>query len=100
MKIKIQALWIYYKTICPFTLLVSVSLCFTYAQYSKGDELFLFSKLITLLLTGVMLKVYHRVEQFPFYENLGIKPLALITQTLLFDFFVFILLLILINQVF
>lgn len=87
---KLQALWIYYKNICPFTLLVSFGLFYTYHQFHDGKALFIFSKLITLVLTAIMLKFYHRVDELPFYENLGIKQNRLILLILGFDFVIFI----------
>lgn len=90
MRIKLQALWIYYKSICPFTLLVSVGLFYTYHQFQDGKALFISSKFLTLILTAIMLKFYHRVDEFPFYENLGIKQNRLILLILGFDFAIFI----------
>lgn len=90
-RVKLQALWIYYKSICPFTLLVSFGLFYTYHQFHDGKALFVSSKLLTLLLTAIMLKFYHRVAEFPFYENLGIKQNRLILLILGFDFLIFIL---------
>ncbi|MFD2521019.1 hypothetical protein ACFSR2_09005 [Emticicia soli] len=92
-RIKTQALWIYYKSICPFTLLVSFGLFYTYHQFHDGKSLFIFSKLLTLILTAIMLKFYHRVDEFPFYENLGIKQNRLIVLMLGFDFAIFIIIL-------
>ncbi|GAB3525344.1 hypothetical protein [Emticicia fontis] len=96
-KIKLQALWVYYKSICPFTLLASFGLLYTYHQFQEGKALFIFSKTLTLVLTAILLKFLYRIDEFPFYENLGIKPNQLILIVLGFDLMLFIILLKLID---
>jgi hypothetical protein len=89
-RIKLQALWVYYKSICPFTLLVSFGLFYTYHQFQDGKTLFIFSKFITLILTAVLLKFFQRIDEFPFYENLGIGQNRLILTVLGFDLALFV----------
>lgn len=89
-RLKLQAFWVYYKSICPFTLLVSSGLFYTYNQFHGGMAFFIFSKLLTLILTAVMLKFFHRINEFPFYENLGIRQNRLILMVIGFDLALFV----------
>lgn len=89
-KVQIKALWIYYKGIIPFTLMVSLGLLYTYHQFKEGAALFVFSKIITLILTAILLKVYYKTDEFAFYENLGISQNRLILLTLILDSMIFI----------
>ncbi|RYU97415.1 hypothetical protein [Emticicia agri] len=93
MRIKLQAIWVYYKSISPFTLLASFGLLYTYHQFQDGKSLFIFSKTMTLILTAILLKFFYRIDEFPFYENLGIKPNHLILTVLGFDLTLFVILL-------
>ncbi len=97
MRIKIQALWVYYKSICPFTLLASFGLLYTYHQFQDGKALFIFSKTVTVILTAILLKFFYRIDEFPFYENLGIKQNHLILTVIGFDLTLFVVLLKLID---
>ncbi|RFS17633.1 hypothetical protein D0T08_07660 [Emticicia sp. C21] len=89
MRIKLQALWVYYKSICPFTLLASFGLLYIYHQFNDGKALFIFSKTMTLVLTTIFLKFFYRIDEFPFYENLGIKQNHLILIIIGFDLSLF-----------
>ena len=89
-KVQIQALWIYYKGISPFTLMVSLGLLYTYHEFKDGASLFVFTKIITLVLTAILLKFYYKTDEFPFYENLGIRQNLLVLLTLIFDWLVFV----------
>ena len=97
MRIKLQALWVYYKSICPFTLLASVGLLYTYHQFQDGKSSFIFSKTLTLILTAILLKFFYKIDEFPFYENLGIRQNRLILIVLGFDLALFVILLKLID---
>lgn len=99
MRIKLQALGVYYKSICPFTLLSSFGLLYTYHQFQDGKSLFIFSKTVTLVLTAILLKFFYRIDEFPFYENLGIKQNHLILTVLGFDLILYVILLKLIDLV-
>lgn len=52
---------------------------------------------MTLVLTAIMLKFFHRIDEFPFYENLGIKQNRLILTVLGFDLVLFVIILKLID---
>lgn len=90
MRIKLQALWVYYKSICPFTILASFGFFYTYYQFKSSMSLFIFSKIMTLILTAILLKFYYRIDESPFYENLGIKQNRLILAVLSFDLVLFV----------
>ena len=89
-KVQIQALWIYYKGISPFTLMVSLGLLYTYHEFKNGASLFVFTKIITLVLTAILLKFYYKTDEVPFFENLGIRKNRLVLITLVFDWFIFV----------
>jgi hypothetical protein len=88
-KAQLHAIWIYYKGISPFTLMVSLGLLYTYYQFKDGTAMFVFSKIITLVLTAILLKFYYKTDAFLFYENLGIRQNQLILFTLILDWVVF-----------
>jgi hypothetical protein len=78
MRIKLQALWVYYRGICPFTLLASFGFLYTYQQFQDGKSLFIFSKVITLILTAILLKFFYRIVVLGFDLTLFVLLLKLI----------------------
>jgi hypothetical protein len=91
---KLQLIWTFYKGFVLVSTLITACCLYLFWQNGFGIFVVLFwFKIITLGLIYYFINAYKKKE-FYYYQNLGISKLLLWTTTLVFDFVLFIILII------